>query len=213
MAWRLGLFVLVCAVAYPVTARAAEEVCLFNGNDLSGWTFHLRDPEAKMGDVWSVADGVLHSTGKPVGYLRTEKKYTNYVLELQWRWPEGSKPGNNGVLVRIVGEDKVWPKSIEAQLAHQNAGDIWNIDQFPMTVDPERTTGRRTRKLEESNEKPLGQWNQYEIIVDGGDLTLKVNGVVQNMASEVKEVAGTIGLQSEGVPIEYRNIRLRVLGE
>ena len=164
-----------------------------------------------MDDVWSVKDGVLCCTGKPVGYLRTEKKYTSYVLKLEWRWPQGSKPGNNGVLVRIVGEDKVWPKSIEAQLANQNAGDIWNIDQFAMTVDPERTKGRRTRKLKESNEKPQGQWNEYEIVVDGGDLTLKVNGVVQNTASEVEEVAGTIGLQSEGAPIEYRNIRLRLL--
>ncbi|HUT11913.1 MAG TPA: DUF1080 domain-containing protein [Thermoguttaceae bacterium] len=59
-----------------------------------------------------------------------------------------------------------------------------------------------------TNEKPQGEWNDYEIIVQGGDLTLKVNGLVQNEATEVLEVSGPIGLQSEGAPIEYRNIRL-----
>ena len=192
---------------------AAEEIALFNGKDLSGWTFHLRDSEAKMKDVWSVANGVLRCTGKPVGYLRTEKKYTNYVLKLQWRWPEGIKPGNNGVLLRIVGEDNVWPKSIEAQLHHTNAGDIFTIGEFPFKTDPDRTSGRRTTKLKPSNEKPQGQWNEYEIILKGTDLTLKVNGEVQNTATEVEEVAGTIGLQSEGAPIEYRNIRLKPLDD
>jgi hypothetical protein len=188
--------------------KCPNEVRLFNGKDLSGWTYHLRNSDAKMEDVWSVRDGVLRCEGRPVGYLRTEKKYTNYVLKLEWRWPEGSKPGNNGVLLRVVGEDKVWPKSVEAQLAHNAAGDIWNIDKVSMKVDPERTRGRNTKKMKPSNEKPQGQWNEYEIILKGGDLSLKVNGEVQNTAAEVEEVPGTIALQSEGAPIEYRNIRL-----
>ena len=203
--WLIGLSIIACAATI---ARAAEEVALFNGKDLTGWTFHLRDPNAKMEDVWSIADGVLCCTGKPVGYLRTEKEYTDYILKLQWRWPEGGKPGNNGVLLRIVGEDVVWPKSVEAQLAHQHAGDIFTIHEFPLKGDPERTRGRYTAKMKPSNEKPQGQWNDYEIILKGGDLELKVNGETQNTASEVEQVPGTIGLQSEGAPIEYRNIRL-----
>ena len=185
-----------------------KEVTLFNGKDLSGWTYHLRDPNAPMENTWRAGDGVLRCEGQPIGYLKTENKYTNYVLKLEWRWPEGSQPGNNGVLLRVVGEDKVWPKSVEAQLAHDAAGDIWNIDEFPMRTDPERTQGRHTAKMKPSNEKPPGQWNEYEITLQGGDLTLKVNGEVQNTATEVEEVPGAIGLQSEGAPIEYRNIRL-----
>ena len=192
--------------------KCPKEVTLFDGKDLSGWTYHLRDPNAKMEDTWSVADGVLRCTGRPAGYLMTEKKYTNYVLKVEWRWPEGSKPGNNGVLLRVQGGEHfhggVWPKSIEAQLANQSAGDIFHIGQFPMKGDPERTKGRRTAKMHPSNEKPLGEWNEYECILKGGDLTLKVNGQVQNTATEVEEVPGAIGLQSEGAPIEYRNIRL-----
>ena len=48
-------------------ATAEETIDLFNGKDLSGWTFHLADPQAKMGDVWSIKDGVLICGGKPAG--------------------------------------------------------------------------------------------------------------------------------------------------
>ena len=188
--------------------KGPKEVVLFNGKDFSGWTHCLRDADAKMEDTWSAADGVLRCKGQPIGYLRTEKKYTSYVLKFEWRWPEGSKPGNNGALLRIVGEDKVWPKSVEAQLYHDHAGDILTIDQFPLKGDPERTKGRYTAKMNPSNEKPQGQWNEYEAVLQGGDLTLTVNGEVQNTATDVEEVPGWIGLQSEGAPIEFRNIRL-----
>ncbi len=203
----LAAAIATCSMALA-EEKCSRAISLFNGKDLSGWTYYLRDPNVKMEEVWSVADGVLHCKGQPIGYLKTKKKYTSYVLKLEWRWPKDSKPGNNGVLLRIVGPDKVWPKSVEAQLANGAAGDIWNIDKFPMKVDSARTHGRRTIKMKPSNEKPRGKWNQYEIILDGGDLTLKVNGLVQNTASEVEEVLGAIGLQSEGAPIEYRNIRL-----
>ena len=113
----------------------------------------------------------------------------------------------------MVGADKVWPKSIEAQLHHRNAGDIWNIDQFPMEVDAERTNGRRTKKRTRSSEKPLGEWNSYRILMNHGELTLEVNGVVQNTASWCEEVPGKICLQSEGAYIEFRNLRLRAVLE
>ena len=68
--------------------------------------------------------------------------------------------------------------------------------------------GGYNRKAHESSEEPLGEWNQYEITLDGGDLELKVNELVQNTATECLETPGKIGLQSEGVPMEYRNIVL-----
>ncbi|HRT51732.1 MAG TPA: DUF1080 domain-containing protein [Anaerohalosphaeraceae bacterium] len=177
-----------------------EAIMLFNGKDLEGWTFSSDNQK----DVWSVRDGVLVNKGRPTGYIRTTADFTNYVLRLQYRHL-GS--GNGGVLLRMVGEDKVWPRSIEAQGAAGNAGDIWNIDKFPMKVAQERTEGRRTRKMHASNEKQ-GDWNRYEITLDGGDLELKVNGLVQNTATECWETPGTICLQSEGSPMEFRNIVL-----
>jgi putative membrane-bound dehydrogenase-like protein len=186
-----------------------EKRALFNGKDLTGWTFHLDDPKARMEDVWSVENGVIRCRGTPNGYLRTEEDFDNFILTLDWRWPEGSTPGNSGVLLRMVGPDQVWPKSMEAQLHSGDAGDIWNIGDFPMEADRARTSGRRTRKLEPSNERAPGQWNRYEIRLDGGNLSLRVNGVEQNVATWCDPVAGKICLQSEGAPIEFRNIEIR----
>ncbi len=205
------LLALVLSFQIAKVADAGDWTPLFNGKDLSGWTYHLSEDNAKVDDVWTVKDGVLKCAGKPRGYIRTEKDYENYVLKLQWRFDPEKGPGNSGVLLRVVGEDKVWPKSIEAQLKSLNAGDIWNIDKVRMTVDPERTEGRRTIKLHETNEKPLGEWNEYEITVDHGTVTLKVNGLVQNVATECEEVAGKIALQSEGAAIDFRNIELKPL--
>lgn len=189
--------------------KRREPVDLFNGRDFSGWTHHLSNGNVSREDVWSIHDGVLRCEGNPAGYLRTERDYTNFILELDWRWPE--KPGNSGVLLRMVGKDKVWPKSIEAQLQNLNAGDIWNIDGVEMEVDEARTSGRRTRKIHQSSERSLGEWNHYKITMFGGNLTLEVNGKIQNVASWCEEKGGKICLQSEGAPIEFRNIRLTPL--
>ena len=97
-----------------------EPVALFDGATLDGWTWHPQQPNVGRDDVWSVANGVLTCTGRPAGYIRTEADYTDFVLELEWRWPE--RPGNSGVLLRTVGPDKVWPKSIEAQLNVEKSG-------------------------------------------------------------------------------------------
>jgi hypothetical protein len=196
--------------ARDLDAPLPGEVRLFNGKDMTGWKAVL--PEgAKMADVWSVADNMIICKGEPAGYIRTERDFTNYVLKLEWRFsPVTKKPGNSGVLLRMVGPDKVWPKSVEAQLQSGNAGDFWNIDEFQMTTDPERTKGRNTKKTHGA-EREIGEWNEYEIMVDHGTITLKVNGEVLNQATQVQEIAGKICLQSEGAEIHFRNIRLAPL--
>jgi putative membrane-bound dehydrogenase-like protein len=181
---------------------------LFDGRTLDGWTFFLAEPKAKMSDVWSVKDGVLRCKGQPLGYLRTVKDWTNYELDVDWRFDPAAGAGNSGVLLRVQAPDKVWPKSIESQLESRNAGDIWNIDDVPMQVDAARTEGRHTGKAQPCNEKPLGEWNHYHIVLDGGELTLEVNGVVQNRASWCEEVPGKIALQSEGAVIEFKKVTL-----
>ncbi len=172
---------------------------IFTGENLDGWTVN----SDALKDTWSVKDGVMVNKGRPVGYIRTTEDFTNYILRLQFRH-QGR--GNGGVLLRMVGPDKVWPRSIEAQGQYNAAGDIWNIDKFPMKTAPDRTSGRHTRKMHESNEKPVGQWNQYEITMDGEYLELKVNELVQNTATECWVTPGKICLQSEGSPMEFRNL-------
>src|SRR5262245_51194908 len=75
---------------------------LFNGKNLTGWKTFL-DPKAEGADpnkVWTIENGEIHCTGKPFGYLLTDKEYGNYVLRVQWRWP--ANPGNSGVFVHVT---------------------------------------------------------------------------------------------------------------
>jgi len=178
-----------------------EAFRLFNGKDLTGWTI----PFENCKETFAAKNGVLAITGRPGGYIRTEKGYTNYVIRAQIRH---IRKCNNGLLIRMTGKDKVWPKSIECQGAKDNLGDIWNIDKFAMKVDPQRTRGRHTRKMHPTKENPVGEWNQYEVVMNKGDLRMYVNGLLQNWGNDCEEVEGKICLQSEGGPVEWRNIVL-----
>ncbi len=184
------------------------EIELFDGRDFAGWTHYLTDPDLGIADVWSIVDGTIVCKGSPAGYIRTEADFTNFELELDWRWNPAAS-GNSGVLLRMVGEDRVWPVSLEAQLMHTNAGDIWNIGEFPIAVDSERTEATHTTRRAPCSEKPLGEWNHYRIRLDRDQLTLEVNGVIQNTASWCPEMPGKICLQSEGGEIQFRNVKLR----
>jgi hypothetical protein len=206
--------VVASLLVFALPATAAEKpVALFNGRDLEGWTYHLDKPGVAMEDVWSVKDGVLVCKGRPAGYLLTKKKdFKDYLLTLEWRWPD--KGGNNGVLVHVTkpGALGVWPKCLEVQLGDKEAGDFWVIGT---TIDVEnadkRRQDRRHINLSDGDEKPLGEWNKMEITCRGDEVLVKVNGKLVNHATNVSQTKGAIALQSEGTPIEYRNIKLRKL--
>lgn len=224
------------SVAEAIVPAAPLE--LFNGRDLSGWTKVVRAGDLADPLTWTVADGVLKCSGRPNGYLRTEGSYKNYKLTVEWRWSGPDLPPdsqgrprnrNSGVLVHISGPDTVWPKSIEAQLQQTNAGDIYDIGNVGFAellaarekavaaagADAEavkRAQGqRRVPKAGASSEKPIGEWNTYEITCSGDTLILRVNGVDQNRATKIGATEGHIALQSEGAPIEFRNVKVTPL--
>lgn len=204
----LAIPALHCGAAEPATIEPKEKTVLFDGKSLEGWKI--------VGDAasWSVKDGVLASTGKPNGYVRTEKQYRNYRLSLEWRWT--GEPTNSGVLLHAREPDKVWPKCVEAQLKHQHAGDFVLIDRSTIIVNGSQVGPGDfpiADKRGESAEKPAGQWNRYEITCDGGKVTLVVNGKVMNEGTEANPSSGAICLQSEGSPIEFRNIVLEPLAK
>ena len=209
----LALFVLLGAVASegPVFGPTVK---LFNGKDLVGWTAFFKGGATNPSEAFMVEDGILKCKGQPIGYLLTKKEYESFELIVEWRFDPEKGAGNSGVLLRTVGPNKVWPKSIEAQLHSRNAGDIWNIGDVKGDFAKDRTKGRRTKKAHDTNEKPLGEWNRYKITLDKGNLTLEVNGLVQNTATNCAVVPGRIGFQSEGAYIEFRRIDLReVIGQ
>ncbi len=192
------------------TSGCAQRTYLYNSENRNGWISYLGDENVNPLAVWSEKDGVIRCEGKPNGYIRTKDVYSNYKLHLEWRWPE--EPTNSGVLLHATGEDKVWPRTIEAQLQAGNAGTFILIGAgLGVTVDGKRYQDSSREfigisRKHDSSEKPAGQWNSYDISCVGDKISLYVNGVLQNEATEVSQTSGWICLQSEGSPIEFRNI-------
>jgi hypothetical protein len=200
-------------------ADKSDSIALFNGKNLDGWKIFM-DPRAKNDDklkdikpedVWSVKDETIVCTGKPFGYLITEKEFENYVLEVEWMWP--GKGFNSGVFVHVTGPDKIWPKAVEAQLWHTHAGDFWLVDNFKLDVDKSLQDPKAARHFYRMNkdtevEKPLGQWNKYVITCKGDTIKLEVNGKLVNEGKNAENSKGKILLQSEGGEIHFRNIKL-----
>ena len=211
----LSLFLLISGCqSNSACCEADKKIDLFNGRDLTGWTLYVPDDTVDVATIWSVQDGVIHCTGATNGYMRTNKSYADYHLHLEWRW--AAEPANSGVLLHIHGEDKLWPICIENQLWSGNAGDLVLINWTGITVDGEDKADPNTQyvvipKQQPSSEKPAGQWNCYDIVCDGGTITSTVNGVLQNSGTRASVTSGPIGLQSEGGPIEFRNITLTPL--
>jgi hypothetical protein len=200
----LASFLIVAA-----SLSAAEPVKLFNGKDLEGWTFDLIDAEVKPETVWSVADGILVCKGRPPGVIRTTKDYSNYELTVEWRWPTDAKPGNSGVLIHASKPREMfaWPKSVEVQLAHENAGDFWMVGET-LTVANTQPQGRRWWKKGGHNEKPAGEWNVARIRCEGNKVSVWINGQLMNEGTDLSTTQGAICLQSEGSEVHFRKVEL-----
>ena len=212
VAGMLGLWLWVSAASAGEAVTPAAPMDLFNGKDFTGWVKVAPGAEARVDEIWTVRDGVIHCRGVPSGYIRTEAEYRNYRLHVEWRWVE--KPTNSGVLLHAAEPDRVWPLCIEAQLMHENAGDFWLLSQSTLKVGGEvKGPGAyvNVKKREPSSEKPVGEWNAYDITCDGGKVRLVVNGVLQNEGEEAQPSSGHICLQSEGSAIEFRSVRLEPL--
>jgi hypothetical protein len=225
-----------CSALSAIRSAAADTdasfVPLFDGKDLTGWRTFLdpKVPDADPKKVWTISNGEIHCLGKPYGYLLTEKEYGDYVLRLQWRWPK--EPGNSGVFVHVSGPDKIWPRGVEAQLQNGQAGDFWLVDGFKMTVpdsegrqDPRQArhflrigetykpAGPRNQMVpvRKQFEMPAGEWNQYEITCQGDSIKLVVNGTHVNTGTHAEATKGHILLQSEGAPVDFRNIEIKLM--
>ncbi|MFH1715906.1 MAG: DUF1080 domain-containing protein [Planctomycetota bacterium] len=204
----------------PWPVKPAKKTVLFNGEDLDGWVRFIPGDEADaekkwaVDKVWSVRDGVIRCEGKPNGYIRTVESYANYKLHLEWCWPQ--EPTNSGVLLHRAGIDRVWPKCVEAQLMHENAGDFWLLSYSTIEVDGQKIGPKEFangKKKHPSNEKSPGEWNSYDIVCDGSLIKVSVNGLLQNEGTDANPSHGPICLQSEGSPIEFRNIYFEPLGK
>jgi hypothetical protein len=202
----------------------ARTIDLLADGSLRAWSFLSNDADAALGDVWTLRDGVLHGTGRPIGYLQTRRWYRDYEFELEWSWtPDGG--GNSGVLVHTTAPLLFygWPRSLEVQLQHGRAGDFWVIGkgvdiEVPNAAERRAAprpgdahSHRRIRRAVDTTERPLGEWNHMRIRARGDTITVEVNGTEVNRGTRCTEREGAIALQSEGTPIRFRNVRLRAL--
>ncbi|MBN2481487.1 MAG: DUF1080 domain-containing protein [Bacteroidales bacterium] len=180
-----------------------NKILLFNGNDLSNWEFYLADSLADPAKVFLVEDSVIHITGQPFGYMRTKERYADYILHVEWRWPVEAT--NSGVFIHTQLPDTTWPRCFECQLAAGRAGDFVCMNGATMAEKTERIV---VTKMNESNEKPVGEWNTLEVTCAADSIMVVVNGTLQNKGTQVSETRGSICLQSEGKDIEFRNVYL-----
>lgn len=193
-----------------VASCSDKKEILFNGQNLDGWEIFVNDSIISSNNFFYVKDGMIETVGVPVGYLRTVKEYSDYKLHVEWRYPE--EPTNSGVFVHTNGPDLIWPGHYQGQLKHENAGDfiVHGVGMSATLRDTVYTSSEETKplisKIEPSSEKPAGEWNSYDIMCKGSTIELRVNGVLQNTATNCSVTKGGIGFQAEGSKIQFRNI-------
>src|SRR6476620_5511864 len=212
--------------SYPALLYS-QEYSLFNGRDISGWHPDVPDLDtANLRMPFIVRDGMLVSLGNPQGHLITDSVYSNYRLTLEYRFP--GEPGNCGVLVNASVPRqlyKMFPKSIEVQMMHNNAGDFWCIVE-DITVDdmvkrrgPKRKwgitegRGRRIVNLTDSSEKPLGEWNHMVVEVVDDKIKVWLNDDLVNYGYHATARKGHIAVQAEGAEVEFRKIMLMPISQ
>jgi hypothetical protein len=207
---RSGFVEDACRGAEP--ADEAGFVPIFNGKDFDGWKFHLGKDGADNAGTFAVKDGILICSGKPSGYMVTAKSYSHYTLrfEFAFKRAEGLKSdaefrGNSGCLIHVGQKNAlgVWPRSVEVQGANRQLGLILPI---PRSLKCTRTFDQ---EASDKARKPVGEFNKVEIDVKGGDMTIRLNGVVVSTVGGCELTEGPIGLQSEGAETHWKNLRVR----
>ena len=219
----LALCLATVAVAPSACAAVGSSRSLFNGTDLTGWHTDIpaADSNPRVPAAFVVRNGLLVSLGEPRGHLISDSSYHNYRLEVEYRFP--GKPGNAGVLVHASTPRALYamfPRSMEVQLEHGNAGDFWCILEDIQVPDMESRRGpraewgttegkaRRIKNLTDSSERPLGEWNTMVIEAVGNAIRVWVNGELVNDGAAATVDHGQIALQAEGSEIEFRKLLL-----
>jgi hypothetical protein len=200
-----------------------QPVSLFNGKDLGGWHADVPEMDTNRNTIspFIVRNGLLVSLAKPGGHLITDAEYKNYRLQAEYRF--AATPGNCGLLVhastpRILY--RMFPKSIEVQMMHENAGDFWCIAEDITVPDMEKRRGpkeqwgtvdgkaRRIINLTNGSEKPVGQWNNMTIECVADTIKVWINGDLVNHGYNATAQKGRIAVQAEGSEVEFRKLEL-----
>ena len=219
MTFRLLAAALLLATATATAEEAPKFQDLFNGRDLSGWVDVNTSPA-----TWSVKDGLLVSTGLPIGVMRSENQYENFILHIEWRhmkeggnsgvfaWSEGTPapgvPLPKGMEVQML--ELQWPKlnpKADGTPNHPGyvSGELFGANG--LTAIPDNPRGERSMSTE-MRCKGVGEWNTYDVVCVDGTIKLSINGKFVNGMRESSVRKGYLCLEAEGSEIHFRNIRI-----
>lgn len=192
---------------------------LFNGKDLAGWVNVNGAPS-----TWYVKDNMIITTGKPTGYLRTDKQYENFILEFEWFHatnPKGAV-GNSGLFVwgdPIPAMGTGYTRSIEVQVlvnlnvkdTYTSHGDLFSI--WGAKCKPDRPHPKNWERCLPSENLVKGEheWNHYKVTANNGVLKLAVNGKEVSGVSESNPRKGYLALEAEGSECRFKNIKIKEL--
>ena len=222
---RYGIVTLLAAVLLvgqrTVAVAGAEFRDLFNGRDLAGWV-NVNTAE----DTWRAKDGILISSGRPIGVMRSEQQYENFVLHIEWMHLEPG--GNSGVFIwSQANPDPVsrLPDGVEVQMLELDwpklntrdgrvppiayvHGELFGVGG--VKTAPDNPRGERSKSIE-NRCLARGQWNIYDVVAVDGVVKLSVNGKFVNGIARSTQKKGYLCLESEGAEIHFRNIKIMEL--
>lgn len=174
-------------------------------------------------ETWSVQkDGSLICSGNPIGVVRSEKQYENFILHVEWKHNEPG--GNSGLFVwssAVPAENRL-PNGVEVQMLDLEwvnlnirdgvkppiayvHGELFGVGNVTTATDNPR--GNRSKSIE-NRVKGKGEWNTYDVVCVDGVIKLSVNGKFVNGISKSTQKKGYICLEAEGAEIEFRNFKL-----
>ncbi|HSH19725.1 MAG TPA: DUF1080 domain-containing protein [Draconibacterium sp.] len=208
------------------TPEKPKTISLFNGVDLTGWHVDVpaMDENPDTINPFIVRDSMLVSLGTPGGHLITDSVYQNYQILAEYRF--AGEPGNCGLLVHASTPRALYgmfPKSLEVQMMHENAGDFWCIVEDIVVPDMEARRGpkeewgitegkkRRIPNLTEGTEKPVGEWNKMVVECVSDTIKVWVNDVLVNYGYNCTTTKGQIAVQAEGSEVEFRKLELTAI--
>lgn len=224
------------ALGFDQTRRTPARRAFVDGGG-PGWKT-LGEPDFVdvngLPETWTWKEGLLVSTGKPIGVLRTRQKFTNFEMVVEWRHLRSA--GNSGVFVWVPEDaleqlppDELPKRGIEVQMLDHGYteqyrrrtgkvadwftthGDIFPVGQSKMKVfAPTSPNGARSFPRKRLS-KGVGRWNHYYVRAINGEVRLWVNGEEVSGGSDGEPRTGHLCMEAEGSPVEFRNIRVREL--
>jgi Domain of Unknown Function (DUF1080) len=198
-------------------------VPMFTGKDLTGWAY-VNTPTK----TFYVKDGEIITTGTPTGFLRTDKQYENFILEMEWMHENKDKVGNSGLFVwgdPLPGVGTPYTRGIEVQVlvnleykdkttgavTATSHGDLFSIHGATCKPDRPHPLGWARCLPSENRAKGGGEWNHYRVEAKDGVIKLSVNGKEVSGVSECKPRKGYLALESEGAVCHFRNLKIKEL--